>query len=62
MQDLARHIISCEAKARGPVESKTPAAFAAQEKLRPQLATLMGDRGYRALQARALALAGAELP
>jgi hypothetical protein len=62
MQDLARSIIACEARGRRPVEIKTPADFDVQEKLRPQLATLMGNGGHRALLSRALVLAGAELP
>lgn len=36
-------------------------AFDVCEKLRPQLATLMGNGGFRALLARALALAGTEV-
>lgn len=37
-----------------------PAAFHVCEKLRPQLATLMGSTGFRALLSRALALANSE--
>lgn len=37
-------------------------AFPVGEKLRPQLATLMGNGGFRALVARALSLSCAEVP
>lgn len=41
---------------------KIPAACLASEKLRPHLAVLMGNMGFRALLARALALANADAP
>jgi len=37
-----------------------PAAFVVCDKLRPQLATLMGNAGYRALLSRALAMTNGE--
>jgi hypothetical protein len=43
-------------------ETKTPAAFLIDEKLRPHLATLMGKVGFRALLSRALVLTNAEVP
>jgi hypothetical protein len=43
-------------------ETKTPAACLASEKLRPNLATLMGNIGFSALLSRALALAILEVP
>jgi len=42
--------------------TKTTATFQVFEKLRPQLATLVGNGGFRALLTRALALANAEVP
>jgi hypothetical protein len=41
---------------------KTPEAVYAGERLRPHLAALMGNGGFRALLSRALALANAEVP
>jgi hypothetical protein len=41
-------------------ELKTPAAFDVCEKLRPYLATLMGNTGFDALLSRALAVANAD--
>src|SRR6185312_7598971 len=44
-------------------EAETPTAvFSVIDKLRPQLAALMGTVGFRALASRALALANAEVP
>ena len=42
--------------------TKTMAASHVLEKLRPHLATLMGNGGFRALLSRALALASTEVP
>lgn len=42
--------------------SRTPSACLVAEKLRPQLAALMGNVGFSALQARALALATGQYP
>jgi hypothetical protein len=42
-------------------EPKLSAAFQAIDELRPHLATLMGNGGFRALLSRALVLAGAEV-
>ena len=42
--------------------TKPPAGFHVSEKLRPRLATLMGDGGFRALVSRALVLATADVP
>ena len=43
-------------------DTKTPMAFLVSGKLRPSLATLMGNAGFDALISRALALASAEVP
>ena len=42
--------------------TKIPVPCLASEKLRPHLAALMGNIGFRALLARALALANADVP
>lgn len=42
--------------------SHPPAAFHVCEKLSPHLATLMGKAGFRAILARALVVASAEVP
>lgn len=61
-RDFAERLIAHETRENRSSETKTPAAFLVGEKLRPQLATLMGDVGFRALLSRALALANAEVP
>jgi len=62
MRNFGRRLILSEAKGGKSPSTKTTDAFAVCEKLRPQLATLMGDGGFRALFSRALALASAEVP
>jgi hypothetical protein len=64
MRNFAKRLILYEANGHKPAQTKTPDAFnfSVCEKLRPQLATLMGNGGYRAVISRALALAGAEVP
>jgi hypothetical protein len=61
MRNFAERVLACEAPGRTPSESKTPEAFQVFDKLRPHLATLMGNGGFRALLSRALALANAEV-
>lgn len=61
MRDFAERLIACEMLENKSSETKSTAAFRVGEKLRPHLATLMGIAGFRALHARALALAGAEV-
>jgi hypothetical protein len=62
MRDVARRMILAEAaRTRSPATDVTD-AFPVKDKLRPQLATLMGEGGTRALIARALALAIEEVP
>ena len=58
---FARCLMAHEASGRKASETKTVADFHVCEKLRPHLATLMGNSGFRALLARALALASAEV-
>jgi len=62
MRDFADRLIAYETGGNNSSETKTPAACLVSEKLRPHLATLMGNVGFRALLSRALALANAEVP
>jgi hypothetical protein len=62
MRDFAERLIAYEAKENKSAETRTPAACLVGEKLRPQLAALMGNVGFHALLSRALALANAEVP
>jgi hypothetical protein len=61
MRDFANRLIAHEAQGKKSA-TRTPAAFPVCERLRPHLATLVGNTGYRALFLRARALAGAEVP
>ena len=62
MRDFSQRLIAFETRGIKSSGTKTPAAFHVFEKLRPQLATLMGNTGFHALLSRALALARAEAP
>lgn len=62
MRDFAERLIAYETGKNKSSETKTPAACLVIEKLRPQLATLMGNIGFRALLSRTLALANTEFP
>jgi hypothetical protein len=61
MRSIAQLLIKYEIAAKDSPETKGAATIRATERLRPHLATLMGNGGFRALLARALALAGAEV-
>ena len=61
MQNFAKRLILSEANGSRS-EIKDATAFRAIDKLRPHLATLMGNAGFRALLSRALALATMEVP
>jgi hypothetical protein len=61
MRNFAKRLMAHETSGNRSSATKTLAAFHACEKLRPQLATLMGNAGFRALLSRALALANAEV-
>jgi hypothetical protein len=61
-RDFAERLIAYETRENRSSEANTPAACLVGEKLRPHLATLMGNVGFRALLSRALALANAEVP
>jgi hypothetical protein len=62
MRDFAKRLTDTETKGNESSETKTAAVFDDFAKLGPHLATLMGNGGFRALLARALALANAEVP
>ena len=62
MRDLSQCLIAYETRGNKSSETKTPAACLVGEKLRPHLATLMGNVGFRALLLRALALANTDVP
>ena len=62
MRNFAKRLIDYELSENKPSETKISAAFPVAEKLRPQLVTLMGSGGFRALLSRSLALANAEVP
>lgn len=62
LEKLARRLIALETRGKNSSELDASAIFLATGKLRPQLATLMGNTGFRALLSRALALAGTEVP
>lgn len=62
MRDFAERLIAYETRENESSGAKTPAALPVCEKLRPRLASLMGNTGFRALLSRALARAEAEVP
>jgi hypothetical protein len=62
MRHFAKRLIVFETRGHESSTDETPATFSAFEKLRPQLAILMGEGGFRALLGRALSLAGTEVP
>lgn len=62
VRELAARLIALETQARKPSEPNCPAVFYVCEKLRPHLATLMGQGGFRAVLSRALAVATPETP
>jgi hypothetical protein len=62
MRDLSQCLIAYETRGNKSSETKTPAACLVGEKLRPHLATLLGNVGFRALLSRALALANTDVP
>lgn len=62
MRSLAKHLIGSEMRRNNSSEARGSAAFHVSEKLRPHLATLIGNEGFRALLSRALALATTEVP
>jgi hypothetical protein len=61
MRNFAKRLIIHETSGMKFSDSRIQVAFHVCEKLRPHLATLMGNVGFRALLSRALALANAEV-
>jgi hypothetical protein len=61
MRNFAKLLIAHEKLENNSAMTNTTAAFPVGEKLRPHLATLMGNGGFRALLSRALVLANAEV-
>lgn len=61
MRDLSRRLIAFESKGKKSSGKAQLAASRVCEKLRPYLATLMGNDGFRALLSRALAVANTEV-
>ena len=62
MRDSAERLIAYETMGSKSSKTTIPVTFPVSEKLRPQLATLMGNAGFSALLSRALALANVEVP
>ena len=62
MRDFSQRLIAFERRGNKSSGTLPPAAFHVFEKLRPHLATLMGNTGFHALLSRALAVANAEDP
>lgn len=61
MRRFAKRLIVCEANENKSAQTQPSNAFHFCEKLRPQLATLMGSVGFRAFLSRSLALASTEV-
>ena len=61
MRNFAERLVAYETRGKKSSATKTPAAFPVCDKLRPHLATLVGNAGFRALLSRALALANEEV-
>jgi hypothetical protein len=61
MRSIAERLIQYETPKKDAAETTDTATIAVTDRLRPHLATLMGKAGYRALLARALKLASAEV-
>jgi hypothetical protein len=62
MRNIAKRLMANDGPRHSPAETKIPAPFDVCDQLRPTLATLTGNGGYRTLLGRALALAGKEVP
>jgi hypothetical protein len=62
MRQFAERLIAHEIRGKSAADLKVPVAFVVCEKLRPHLATLMGNAGFRVLLSRALSLASSEVP
>jgi len=62
MRDLAKRLMSHANLRKKSPTANTRDNFFVVDRLRPHLATLVGNDGFRALLSRALALASAEVP
>jgi hypothetical protein len=62
MRDFAERLVAYETRGNKSSKTTPPVAFLVSEKLRPHLATLMGNVGFSAILSRALVLANAEIP
>jgi len=62
MRSIAKHLLIFETERNSTSEADVAMTFPVAEQLRPHLAMLVGERGVRALLARALSLATAEAP
>ncbi len=61
LREFAQRLIAFDQRGNS-AHAQSPHSFAVCDKLRPHLATLMGNAGFRALLTRALALANADVP
>jgi hypothetical protein len=61
MRSLAKSLVVYETSMNKSSETKVPPVLHVTEKLRPYLANLMGNGGFRALLSRALVLASVEV-
>ena len=61
MRSIAQRLIQYETPTKDSSETADAVIFRVTDRLRPHLATLMGKGGFRALLARALKLASAEV-
>jgi len=61
LRTFAKRLMTHEMRANRFSKTKDPAVFPVFEKLRPQLVTLMGAAGFRALVARSIAVASEEV-
>jgi len=61
LRRCAKQLLALETTGLLPTEVKSSAGFRVCEKLRPHLARLMGNGGFRVLLSRAIALASAEV-
>src|ERR1700691_3042508 len=62
MRHFAKRLMVYETNGNKSDKTKTSVAYPVLEKLRPHLVALMGNGGFQALLARALALARTEVP
>ena len=61
MRDFAKRLIAQESRGKKPSKKSSLVGFYACNKLRPHLANIMGNIGFRTLLARSLVLAATEV-